>query len=149
MVPRLFSPDSLTCAWMAHIMVFSDDGGCCQVLQQEVERLEARAALVEEEASRAGQLEEEAVARGERLRALQEKARAHNFDTRQNLQQYNSSNRVGLFFSCQQRRSKDGGGDGGGECGRLLMASLLSRVGRASRRGGPLFLHLVHCMVDV
>lgn len=100
MVPRL-SP-TLTCVWMAHIVVLSDDGGCCQVLQQEVERLEARAALVEEEASRAGQLEEEAVARGEQLRALQEKARAHNFDTRQNLQQY-SSNRVGLFFSCQQK----------------------------------------------
>ena len=122
MVPRL-SP-TLTCAWMAHIVVLSDDGGCCQVLQQEVERLEARAALVEEEASRAGQLEEEAVARGEQLRALQEKARAHNFDTRQNLQQY-SSNRVGCSFLVNKRRLNDGGGHGGGERGRLLMASLL------------------------
>lgn len=41
-----------------------------------MERLEARAALVEEEASRAGQFEEEAAARAEQLRALQEKAGA-------------------------------------------------------------------------
>lgn len=58
---------------MALLSVVSLD---CQVLQQEVERLEARAALVEEEASRAGQLEEEAAARAEQLRALQEKAGA-------------------------------------------------------------------------
>lgn len=43
-----------------------------------MERLEARAALVEEEASRAGHLEEEAAARAEQLRALQEKAGARN-----------------------------------------------------------------------
>ena len=51
----------------------------CQVLQQEVERLEARAALVEEEASRAEMLEEEAAARAEQLRALQEKAGTQAF----------------------------------------------------------------------
>lgn len=44
-----------------------------QVLQQEVERLEVRAALVEEEAGRSGQLEEEAAARASQLRDLQEK----------------------------------------------------------------------------
>lgn len=53
----------------------------CQVLQQEVERLEARAALVEEEASRAGQLEEEAVARAGQLRALQDKVGVPNIHT--------------------------------------------------------------------
>lgn len=63
----------------------------CQVLQQEVERLEARAALVEEEASRAGQLEEEAAARAEQLRALQEKARAPKRLRGKPKQQYNSS----------------------------------------------------------
>lgn len=44
-----------------------------------MERLETRAALVEEEAGRAGQLEEEATERSEQLRALQDKARALEF----------------------------------------------------------------------
>ncbi|CAM9488014.1 unnamed protein product [Ectocarpus sp. 12 AP-2014] len=45
-----------------------------QVLQQEVERLEARAAMVEEEAGRAGRLEEEAADLTGQLRASREKA---------------------------------------------------------------------------
>lgn len=45
-----------------------------QVLQQEVERLEARAAMVEEEAARACQLEEEGAAREAHLGVLQDKA---------------------------------------------------------------------------
>ncbi|CAM9567605.1 unnamed protein product [Ascophyllum nodosum] len=45
-----------------------------QVLQQEVERLEARAVLVEEEAARAAALEEGAGAREALLKTLQEKA---------------------------------------------------------------------------
>lgn len=47
---------------------------CHQVLQQEVERLEARAAMVEEEAGRAGRLEEEAADLTGQLRASREKA---------------------------------------------------------------------------
>lgn len=59
-------------------------GDCClcgvgvQVLQQEVERLEVRAALVEEEAGRSGQLEEEAATRTAQLRVLQEKVRHYS-----------------------------------------------------------------------
>lgn len=49
-----------------------------QVLQQEVERLEARAAMVEEEAARACQLEEEAAAREAHLGVLQDKASGRN-----------------------------------------------------------------------
>ncbi|CAM9495794.1 unnamed protein product [Ectocarpus sp. 6 AP-2014] len=45
-----------------------------QVLQQEVERLETRAAMVEEEAGRAGRLEEEAADLTGQLRASREKA---------------------------------------------------------------------------
>lgn len=47
---------------------------CHQVLQQEVERLEARAAMVEEEAGRAGRLEEEAADLTGQLRASRDKA---------------------------------------------------------------------------
>lgn len=44
-------------------------------MQQEVERLEMRAALHEEEAKRAGSLEDEARAREELVRELQNQAR--------------------------------------------------------------------------
>lgn len=66
---HILSIDLKTCRWCGTLYV-------CQVLQQEVERLEMRAAVVEEEAGRARQLEEEAAARLEQLGALQEKARA-------------------------------------------------------------------------
>lgn len=50
-----------------------------QVVQAEVERLEMKAALFEEEAGRTGRLEEEARAREEQLRALRDQVKIFVF----------------------------------------------------------------------